>query len=215
MYATSVFCVLEVVWLCFVGYGIATHRGLPHGDLPLAPYDRILRTYGPVLPFAPLLLRALLQYGLHHSQTKNRNEKSKMKLKSDPFEAFKVYCMITTIRWILYSLHLILIAILKRLNLEEQHFVSDHIVLGASMIAIFQLEISIVLSHKKLKNDLLMELVVVVLNSVLFLLTCGDMFYTAWYFHPRLDSVVGLLQGGLLQFGGLYFLSQDANRNHQ
>lgn len=214
MYASSVFCVLEVVWLCFVGYGIATHRGLPHGDLPFAPYDKILRTYGPVLPFAPLLLRALVQYGLHRSQSKNKTDKSKVKLKPDPFEAFKVYCMITTTRWILYSLHLILIAILKRLDLKEQHFVSDHIVLGASMSAIFQLEVSIVLSHKKLKNDLLMELVVV-LNLALFLLTCGDMFYTAWYFHPRLDSIVGLLQGGLLQFGGFYWLSHGDDRNHQ
>lgn len=135
---------------------------------------------------------------------------------------FGLYVAITIARWGVYGLHLWAESAFHGKEVEFDHLISDHIVLGASIVAILQLECAYMLdilfksSSKDKENNKRAEhwpSVVVLccalaIALLLFACTCGDMYYTALYFHPRAQSTFALLIGSLFQMGSSLWLRQ-------
>ena len=109
-----------------------------------------------------------------------------------------------------------------QMGMSVDHFLSDHIVLAASIVAILQLEIPFLLEGLSARNlfplrkrrggSLEESLAFVLLLNILFMAltlfgaVCGDMFYTAMYFHPRMQSFIALCVGFGFQVYAGYWL---------
>lgn len=181
-------------------------------------FDRIVRKVGPLLPLIPVSFRVLAQLW---PTIKGTSHSFKCWWRT-VLEPLLLYIGISVWRIIIYRAHLAvenssLINKFPKTIREDGHVVSDHIVLGASMIAILQIEAILLFQEYKRRNNafagyqqlnnrsrLLSSKFAVVYTAILvlatlFALTTGDMFFTALHFHPQLQSslAVGL---GLVAF---------------
>lgn len=197
------YCIIQFVWCLAIVFGVWLNEfPRPKGvRLPLLFYDRWIRKAGPWIPFVVFALRAILEL-LSSRDPPLKDEDNRSKLKS----CFVLYALITFLRWLIYSLHLTAEYVLGILQYPVDHMLSDHIVLGASMMAILQSETILLLSYclrafqsKKIRS---VQSCVILMFCVAFLmaLTIGDMFYSALYFHPRLQSVIAFGIGCGFQF---------------
>lgn len=124
-----------------------------------------------------------------------------------------VYLGLTVARILIYGLHVYLEQMTKTLSFD--HFLSDHIVLGASLTAILQSEMTFLIeqppgklnSEIKYRMTVVLWMTAVVLDLLLFGLTCGDMFYTALYFHPREQSMAAYSIGSTFHLVGRRILT--------
>jgi len=125
-------------------------------------------------------------------------------------DSFKVYLTITIARLITYILHLGFEKILPHILHYEDHIMSDHVVLGASLVAILEIEIYLVIRDVCLAEErlsLYLLTIALVIGLGLFGLICGDMYYTAAYFHPIAQTVIGSFVGFSFQFEAWKWLS--------
>lgn len=204
------------LWLIPVVVGIALYEGRPEPgtDLPLQWYDKILRYVGPLLPLVVAGLRVLTQ--MCPTQGPSNGKASRPSL----LELGLVYISITVVRIIFYLVHLGLESsgILDEMPSWVQNdgqLLSDHILLGASMICILQIEAALYWpkrgalcgprasaeGYSPLESEAPWKRpglwVVSILGAVIFGLTIVDMFYTALYFHQRFQSTLSLALGTL------------------
>lgn len=182
------------VWVAFVVAGIYYNDGTfqPH---PLVWFDKLIfRQLGALVPFlfyAPRVLTALA-VGKPATWAK---------------KCLQVYVTVTFVRMALYYAHI---------SASAKHHMSDHIFLGASVVACLQLELvcsmnDIVKAVKEDPDEVLLTLTGsarFVMCLLTMLLTSADMFYTAKYYHERDHSATALLVGlGLFQAPVLWLLA--------
>lgn len=201
-------------WLLIVAAGIVFCSGRPGPGafLPLAWFDKIFRAVGPLIPIVIIAARFAVQYwsvGMFQSNFLWRK---------NLIEPLVFYFCMSVLRLLIYWTHLRIerSSLMERLppSLEEPgHILSDHIVLGSSVIAILQVEAVFLFQEWKKRQSTFsgyqevnqsrswrvpkfagLKLVIFIF-FVLFGLTAFDMFFTALYFHPRLQSSLGLLTG--------------------
>ncbi len=211
---------LEGVWCLSVGLGV-WNNDYPRpkeATLPFLHFDLLLRRIGPLLPFVVFALRALFENWLFpRSSIKKADEKQShvrdcvLGARPNLWDCFGLYVCLTLIRIGLYVLHLSCEWFLLRAEVSPNHLLSDHIVLAASLVAILKVEIAFLLEglnernplsvrttrKKSLKEALAFSLLFIVLSIALLLFgaVCGDMYYTAMYFHPRMQSLTALCVG--------------------
>lgn len=207
----TVYIILELIWFMSIVLGYIYHQEERPVHLPLMSYDKILRTLGPILPHILFLFRCSLECPCYFRL-----------FRCHLFPYFKIYLFITISRLFIYFCHLTLEHMVHKW-LPSQHLISDHVLLGASMTAIFQSESNICLNHlchvmkshpsSKLSIYSFLTCCCFVLNCLLSILTSLDMFYTVLYFHPRFQSFLGALFGSGFQLYLALFLISDSKLN--
>ncbi|GMH40561.1 hypothetical protein BSKO_08465 [Bryopsis sp. KO-2023] len=199
------------IWLISVVLGIIVYEGRPGPmtPLPLKWYDNLVRRIGPLLPLLVVGVRliALMCPIQRWSQSTSKPSATEIGL---------VYIGITILRVLIYLLHLgvegsSLMTKMPSWIQGDGQLMSDHIVLGASMICILQIEAVFFwreyetrrrAGYRRLPGEsqpqpwrLIVVAFAFVLACVLFGLTCADMYYTARHFHPRFQSSLALSIG--------------------
>jgi len=165
-----------------------------------------------MLPFAVFFLRVLHYYLFTPGRV----------IRPSLLGCFRVYIIITTVRWIVYFLHRSAESVARDMKLGWDHFIADHIVLGASMVTILQLEMVFALDtlfrHRTKEKwrgfltallDITLLVIDIALALILFGLTSMDMHYTARYFHPRFQSLAAFVIGLGFQLGGGMWLREQ------
>jgi hypothetical protein len=184
------------LWILAVGLGALLNNGLPpqREKLPFIWFDNILRVSGPLLPVPVLLLRwyaTLPPPGATGT------------LRPAMLELLVLYTGITVSRLGLYALHL-LVAPLLRAATEPgmpAHLLSDHIFLGASLVAIFSAEAHLIAADIRRSwtgRQALDQAVLAAAAAVLVLLyglMCVEMHITARHFHGAAESFTAVVAG--------------------
>lgn len=211
------------VWLCAITQGIFRNNGLPpvREELPFKMFDRVLRLVGPAVPLAVMLLRylAYLPLGrLPGPDTVAGNSSS-----GTFFQLAAVYAALTVVRWGIYVLHVALAPTVlrswKRPGSLTTDLMSDHIFLGASLIAILTSEghqlaaharswhrrrSATSQSHTQTHNQSpppgaaihrRLVIVAMVVWTLLVASICTDMYTTARHFHEPRESVAAAVAG--------------------
>eukprot|EP00873_Tetraselmis_striata_P039078 jgi/Tetstr1/459342/TSEL_004737.t1 len=207
-----------VAWTAALGGGCAAYEfgalaalppGTPRGALnPLLPFDRLLRAAGPALPLAVPALRAGLPPtpGLPAAAT-----------------ALALYAAVAAARIALYLSFQpggVLAAALgppPRADGAHAHWLSDHVLLGASMLAQLGAEAGLLVSalyhlhhphhppppHHQRHGSTAMSApwrmwAALALAAILAVLTAADMHITARFFHPPAESLRAWTVGAVL-----------------
>lgn len=192
-------------------------------------FDNILRKVGPLLLLIPLFFRVLAQLYPPIRGTSN----STRHWVRTVLQPLLFYIAISVFRIVIYRIHLSLeksgfVEKLPEVFRRDGNFISDHIVLGASMIAVLQIEgVMLYEEYKRrqkafagyhqLNNNprwMLSRFIVVyaaaLVLAALFTLITGDMFFTALHFHaPVVSSLavgLGLIAFQLPSFFWVFYL---------
>lgn len=209
------------VWLCAITQGIFRNNGIPpvREELPFKTFDRVLRLVGPAVPLAVMLIRylAYLPLGrLPGPDTDNSSSGTFLHLAA-------VYAALTVVRWGIYVLHVLLAPTVlrswKRPGSLTTDLMSDHIFLGASLIAILTSEghqlaahargwhrrsNATSQSHTQTHNQSSppgaaihrrLVIVAMVVWTLLVASICTDMYTTARHFHEPRESVAAAVAG--------------------
>eukprot|EP00884_Botryococcus_braunii_P021769 jgi/Botrbrau1/8276/Bobra.0251s0005.1 len=215
-----------LVWLACIGYGTYLHNDPPKDwrlikdKLPLMWFDRFLRQAGSLLPLPVLVVRAASNFTGH--------VRGAVRKYHHFLEAMLVYGGLTLVRVLVYITHrdgwfgwLLNFGVVSATPVE---LMSDHVFLASCLAAIFSSE-AVLLAvdlfrhpHSHVRRFFLG--IGMLLCSGLYLLTCGDMFYTTFYFHSRAESgwaaITGLLTFQLpIAWWLLYGVRARANNRHQ
>jgi hypothetical protein len=187
---------MSALWVLAVGYGALLNSGLPpqRGKLPFIWFDNVLRGTGPLLPVPILLLR---WYATLPPAGADATAGPAM------LELLVLYTGITVSRLGLYALHM-LVAPLLRAATEpgrHAHLLSDHIFLGASLVAIFTAEAHLIAADIRrswTRRQVLDRVVLASASAVLVLLyglMCVEMHITARHFHGAAESFIAVIAG--------------------
>lgn len=209
--------ITAAMWFSAVLVGIVLHRDLTaeqlssiKNNLPMVWFDRMLRRYGALLPFLGFAIRwwgsALATPG------------GSVTPASQFAEAGVIYISLTVARIFVYILHvtgLLHLLVRERAGVgaaeKRSHLLSDHLVLGASLMAIFTTELGLGVADLKRALGtpkpevarLTCNLTALVLTVLLTVGTSVDMFYTARYFHGAGEILWALVLGYFLFQGPL------------
>ncbi|GFR44978.1 hypothetical protein Agub_g6288 [Astrephomene gubernaculifera] len=210
------------LWGCAVGAGVAAAEPLKEGaarrdfEHPLIGFDRyVFRVWGPLLPLAPYLVRIAAAAAGNAAARLFTPTSSSMRVVRGmrpaavqqprpgvtlPLLSLAVYGAIIAVRVLLYLGHLSFQRAVARV------VVSDHLFLGASVVACFQAELLMCLSDIY-KAELLrgsdpwvgarqLTVVAAMVTSMFVLVfVYGDMYCTARWYHEPAESLGALAVG--------------------
>lgn len=227
-----------VVWLCAIFYGISRNDGLPPNreELPFQRFDRILRIAGPLIPAGIMALRYLAFAPVYSSpETADAGVGSSGSsggsggglsgiISGDAFRQLTaglglaaMYVAVTVVRWGIYMLHVLLAPTIlsswKRPGSLTTDLMSDHIFLGASIVAILTAEGHQLAAYARswqrrsaiggvtrpgvtLHRRLVIAAMVV--WTLLISAICTDMHTTARHFHEPKESIVAAVAGAVV-----------------
>lgn len=152
---------------------------------PLLTYDRLLRVAGPIFPLAPPLVRSWLA----------TSSPGRVSILPSLKVTLAIYAAAAALRLMLY-LSLLPGSPLGPLEPEtgslHQHLMSDHIFLGGCMAASLATEASLLIAYLSCYPSHLRAWAALLFASLLWLVTAGDMHYTARYFHPVSENLRAL-----------------------
>jgi hypothetical protein len=184
------------LWVLAVGTGALLNNGIPpvREKLPLVWFDRLLRSIGPLLPAPVLLLR---WYGMLPPAGSGADGGPGLA------QLLVLYAAVAAARLGLYSLHLLLAPLILAVRDEgsHAHLVSDHIFLGAALVAIFTAEAHLLAadvrrrwsSRRRLDRAVLAA--AGALLALLFGLVCVEMHVTARHFHAPPETFWAVATG--------------------
>eukprot|EP01026_Neomeris_dumetosa_P043163 TRINITY_DN36084_c0_g2_i2.p1 TRINITY_DN36084_c0_g2~~TRINITY_DN36084_c0_g2_i2.p1 ORF type:complete len:263 (+),score=6.36 TRINITY_DN36084_c0_g2_i2:118-789(+) len=206
----SSICLGTVFW-GMLGYQ-AYNQVYPRPDLPLKWFDQILTRFGSLLPLFILLWRYVLRLNF------------KLRAGHGMLGAFVLISGVAIVRLLMYLLHIWGQQNMFFINMfGDEHLMSDHVLLGTSVTASFMLEfwnevvdyfqVDFQISSKLRSWIQTQILFLLMLNGLLFLLTCGDLFYTARYFHYPWHTFVSMWFGVLIfKLPVVVYILIDGNR---
>lgn len=227
------------VWMCAILYGVYLNNGLPPAreELPFKTFDLILRVAGPIIPAAIMALRyfsfaplsrlpnsdaasgissgGVGSYGSGGVGSSGIGSGGISSSSSGGFvELAAVYVAVTVVRWGIYTLHVLMaptvLSSWKWPGSLTTDLMSDHIFLGASLVAILTAEghqlaayarswqlrgRSGGVAHPGAALHRRLVIVAMVAWTVLMAVICTDMHTTARHFHEPRESIVAALAG--------------------
>ncbi|CAL8465031.1 g4566 [Coccomyxa elongata] len=206
---------IAVLWIISILIGGFLHSEVHHGmetktlqaRLPLLWFDRLLRRHGPLLPLPVFAIRLAVDIAAVLSNGHNLQSPQGNRLRHHLAEAAVVYVGVTAVRLFVYGLHCAgvyrLLSRAGAVSAVPIQLMSDHIFLGASVVAILSAELVLLrctlrqascpVHVKTLARAGLLA------AAALLVLTCGDMHFTARFFHERTETFLGAILG-LLAF---------------
>eukprot|EP01025_Chloroclados_australasicus_P047743 TRINITY_DN5385_c0_g2_i1.p2 TRINITY_DN5385_c0_g2~~TRINITY_DN5385_c0_g2_i1.p2 ORF type:complete len:252 (-),score=25.58 TRINITY_DN5385_c0_g2_i1:223-978(-) len=187
------------IWFLFISSGVYEFR--EHWDkneveLPLKWFDRILAQFGSLIP--------LLVWTWRYVLIKTQNNGFGHRI----LESLLIIIGMAILRLLLYVGHIYAdnFGLFWFLG-GDDHLMSDHVLLGSSVVASLTLEIwNVVVDYglinqqinvKKKWQEYVMLYVFCLFcfDCILFVLVCGDAYYTAKYFHKPSHTVVASVLG--------------------
>lgn len=193
------------VWFVLVAAGLASYEGEPvvvkSRDLPLHWFDLVFRRFGALLLFGLLAVRAAAAARTWRSTS------------GGPFtdgtvlKTFALFLGLAFLRMAIYQLHVAGYIFTPqrwaRDNLgHPPHVMSDHVLLGASLMGGFACEAVLgLLSLRSVRADseqgIFARLYSLAATVMSVLVSC-ECYYTARYFHPPREIILGAILGLLL-----------------
>mmetsp|Transcript_29196 Transcript_29196/g.96915 ORF Transcript_29196/g.96915 Transcript_29196/m.96915 type:complete len:244 (-) Transcript_29196:93-824(-) len=178
---------LSQAWLCYLCFTAAVVAGwLPKGERPnpdvpkerwVVMDDEVIRTFGPVVPFILLFVRALSLGTLRR----------KALLESKIPHTAVIFFWVTVLRFVTY------------IAIRDYHkYFSDHIYLCWSIVALLAME----MKHCELGSDGCGNRLVLLTAWVFMAAVLVESYVTARYYHTRLATATGFIAGALL-FGSI------------
>mmetsp|Transcript_14537 Transcript_14537/g.25367 ORF Transcript_14537/g.25367 Transcript_14537/m.25367 type:complete len:311 (+) Transcript_14537:128-1060(+) len=204
-----------IVWFLSVVLGMHAFQGLHHKhgrvDHLMMWFDAgVFRTLaGPLLPFISILLRAISMARLPESlqqQMQGSRPGTWSFAAHCPatllLRAAAVYLMIILTRMVLYTGH---VAVTRSHGVDSRAYLSDHVLLGASVMACLQVEVACAVSDLVKLEYLVAPIwrgmvaaVGMMLSLMLLMFVALDMHFTARHFHMPSETAVSLAAGFLL-----------------
>jgi len=226
-----------ILWIVATAAGIMHFNGLPNKKSDVIHimlwFDLLIfRKFGSLLPFIPLAARVaavtlLGRASIWWSQRRH-DSRPPTPLCTLALPCSCAYVLVVVVRIALYMLHLAAQGAAKSVSSSSSTeapepsaaWVSDHVFLGASVVACLQVEvvcgISDVIKLEVYGANIVRELLAgLAFMTSLFthVMVCADMYFTTRFYHVPMESFLGVLAGLLIfQLPLLVWLSRSSKQ---